>query len=195
MTRQTTIPNTDPIEPHPEIRTKLHAWLDAVAAAAEARDAVKRSHDTLLDAITEAKIPYYTYDADGKRKRVYPTVADPKLKTQNVASLEPKGRRGRARDVALPIDKEREKAVDALGTPGDRVNALDRALDAFVDAIPDGTKVTGTWNGETHVIADKTDGKIEHRRVSRHEADITDGFERVRSLLDEAEQKQKDATP
>src|SRR6185312_9697079 len=30
MTRQTTIPNTDPIEPHPEIRTKLHAWLDAV---------------------------------------------------------------------------------------------------------------------------------------------------------------------
>src|SRR6185312_13318214 len=120
MTRQTTIPNTDPIEPHPEIRTKLHAWLDAVAAAAEARDAVKRSHDTLLDAITEAKIPYYTYDADGKRKRVYPTVADPKLKTQNVASLEPKGRRGRARDVALPIDKEREKAVDALGTPGDR---------------------------------------------------------------------------
>src|SRR6185312_764444 len=114
MTRQTTIPNTDPIEPHPEIRTKLHAWLDAVEAAAAARDTSKRRHDELLDAIQEAKIPYYTYDADGKRKRVYPTVADPKLKTQNVASLEPKGRRGRARDVALPIDKEREKAVDAL---------------------------------------------------------------------------------
>src|SRR6185312_10054494 len=102
----------------------------------------------------------------GKRKRVYPTVADPKLKTQNVASLEPKGRRGRARDVALPIDKARAAAVEAL-------HAIEQS------------------GGEGVTVS-----VIDHRRVSRSSVDAEiDPFARTRSLLDEAEQRQKDATP
>jgi hypothetical protein len=82
--KQATIPGTEPVELYPDVRDALHRWLDAVDAAKEHRDTAKRRHDELLDAIQTAKIPYYTYDADGKRKRVYPTVSDPKLRTSTV---------------------------------------------------------------------------------------------------------------
>lgn len=112
--KQLSVPGTEPVEHYPEVRKCLDAWLDAVESAKQARDAAQSCHDDLLDAIVEAGIPYYSYDAEGKRKRVYPTVADPKLKTTVVGPVDG-GRRGRERDVAMPIDKARAKAVDALG--------------------------------------------------------------------------------
>lgn len=175
MTKQQSIPGTDPVEPHPEIRTRLDSWLRARDDERDAKDRSKRHHDELLDAITAAGIPYYTYDADGKRRRVFATVGDPKLKTTTVASLEPKrGRRGRDKDVALPIDKEREKAVSLLSdTPG-IMSAIDDVLAEFGDSIESVT-VTSGGHRET----------VKHRKVPRKDVvSDEDPFARVRGLVD-----------
>lgn len=111
---QLQVPGTEPVEPHPAIRTALDAWLAARDDAKDARQAVVNAHDVLLDAIAAAKISFYTYDEGAKRKRVFPS-AEPKLKTSTVSTPKPSGRRGRERDVEMPIDKERRIAVDAIG--------------------------------------------------------------------------------
>ena len=170
MSKQATIPGTDPIELHPLVRLALDGWRTAVAEAKDAKDRAQKRHDALLDAITAAGIPYYTYDEDGKRKRVYPHIADPRLKTETVASLEHKpGRRGRTKDVVLPIDKERAKAVEKLTS--DPVVA--ELMDAFGDSVESVTVTRG-------------DVTIEHRKVPRAAAiDDSDPFAQTRAMLEE----------
>lgn len=172
MTKQTSIPGCAPVEPYPKIRSCLDAWLAARDLAAEAKTTQQSAHDALLDAITTEGLASYAYDEDGKRKRVFPSVSDPKLKTQTVGSLEPKGRRGRTRDVKLPIDKERQAAVDALPQP------YDAALNPYGDL--DAGK--GADVGEA----------VEHRKVPRASVVADeDPFAMTRGLLAEAEAKQK----
>lgn len=87
MTRQQTIPGTAPVETHPEIRLALDEWLEARDAALVHRKRVAEKQDALLDAIAASGLAYYTYDLDGKRRRVYPT-ATPRLKTEVVGPSE-----------------------------------------------------------------------------------------------------------
>lgn len=155
---------TEPVEPHPAIRTALDAWLAARDDAKDARVAVVNAHDVLLDAIQAAGLQYYSYDEDGRRKRVWPS-AEPKLKTATVSTPTQSGRRGREKDVAMPIDKARAKAVDAL-------HAIQQSGVTVSVVVPSG--------------GGKRDQDVEHRRVSRREAvDDSDPFADVRKLVEE----------
>ena len=112
--KQLEVPGTEPVELYPDVREKLDAWLVAQEDAAEARRAVSNAHDVLLDAIAEAKIPYYVYDVAGKRKRVFPT-ATPKLKTETVGAAgggENEERRGRPWDARIAGEEADEVAPD-----------------------------------------------------------------------------------
>lgn len=160
---QTSIPGTEPVE-IPAVRDALHQWLDKKDERATASESVRLSHDVLMARMLEAGVDRYAYvDAvSGKRKHV---VADktPKAKTINAPLPKREGRRGRDRDVE---------------TPGDRVDAVEQALDRFgqaIAALPD--DVTVTAGGRSHTV--------EKRRVSRDsvEAEI-DPFAATRALMD-----------
>jgi hypothetical protein len=170
-TDQTWIPGTEPPpDPDvvPEIANAIRHALELREAKRETAERSKAADDAVLRLLVEHGLDWHPYvDERGQPKR---WVADktPRCKIVNAPRKE---------------------------NAGDRRDAADRALDALVDAIPEGATLEVRAGGRS--------AKVESRRVSRKdvEAEI-DPFASARAavesrdgLLADVERAQDEATP
>lgn len=125
----------------PEIADAINAELAAIEEAREASQRKKAALDTTTRLLLEHKLERQSY-VDPRTGKKRWRIADTTARAKSIAAVsredKPKRRRKEVEigEEVAPIDRLARGLERVFGsTPGDRVDAADAALDAFVDGV------------------------------------------------------------